>query len=141
MQLYCESVEFLLGTVYHHFLRAKAAAIPPATSPTAVAVMPIPITPSALPNKCLLCKRFYLYLDVTSRRSCAKSFLFLPLVTRPSTAFLRVKACLQSGAICKIESLEVKIMMKKIFICTSYKSKELKNFHEPPNIAAQSASF
>lgn len=28
------------------FLRAKAAAIPPARSPTAVAVMPIPITPS-----------------------------------------------------------------------------------------------
>ena len=30
-----------------HFLRANAAAIPPAISPTAVAVMPIPITPSA----------------------------------------------------------------------------------------------
>lgn len=31
-----------------HFLRAKAAAIPPAMRPTAVAVMPIPITPSAI---------------------------------------------------------------------------------------------
>lgn len=29
-----------------HFLRANAAAIPPATSPTAVAAMPMPITPS-----------------------------------------------------------------------------------------------
>lgn len=33
--------------VVGHFLRAKAAAIPPAMRPTAVAVMPIPITPSA----------------------------------------------------------------------------------------------
>ena len=34
----------------YHFFRAKAAAIPPIISPTAVAVMPIPITPSARQN-------------------------------------------------------------------------------------------
>lgn len=32
----------------HQFLRANAAAIPPATSPTAVAAIPMPITPSFL---------------------------------------------------------------------------------------------
>lgn len=37
-----------------HFLRAKAAATPPAMRPTAVAVMPIPITPSAIRNNTTL---------------------------------------------------------------------------------------
>lgn len=30
----------------HHFLRAKAAAIPPATTPTAAVAIPMPIIPS-----------------------------------------------------------------------------------------------
>jgi hypothetical protein len=37
----------IVGVESFHFLRANAAAIPPAISPTAVAAMPIPITPSA----------------------------------------------------------------------------------------------
>jgi hypothetical protein len=37
----------IVGVESCHFLRANAAAIPPAISPTAVAAMPIPITPSA----------------------------------------------------------------------------------------------
>lgn len=34
---------------YLHFFRATAAAIPPTTSPTTVAVIPMPITPSVYP--------------------------------------------------------------------------------------------
>lgn len=34
-------------TMNNHFLRDSAAATPPARSPTAVAAMPMPITPSA----------------------------------------------------------------------------------------------
>lgn len=78
-----------------HFLRAKAAAIPPAKRPTAVAVMPIPITPSAIRDQ----ESFYItdhFSDWWNGFKNPNNYQ-LPFAILSSMAFFNTKACLQSG--------------------------------------------
>ena len=93
-----------------HFLRANAAAIPPAISPTAVAVMPIPITPSAFwQTLSALFTQIPLKLIQINAIMRVKMFkVSIPLAIRSSSVFFRTKACLQSGAICKKLKLRIK---------------------------------
>ena len=57
-----------------HFLRATAAAIPPAMSPTAVAAIPMPIAPSTFKPKGKNCQlpsytnKYYIYIYIYVER-------------------------------------------------------------------------
>lgn len=79
-----------------HFLRAKAAAIPPAMRPTAVAVMPIPITPSANYDQQSSTSHYSVQTS-SKRRKDSKPHFNLPFAILSSMVFFKAKACLQSG--------------------------------------------
>lgn len=78
------------------FLRINEAAIPPAISPIIVAVIPIPITPSALQRTQM---NPILYNKYAKPNEKGRSLLSLPLVILSSISFLSDNARLQSGAI------------------------------------------
>lgn len=70
----------IVGIEGCHFLRANAAAIPPAISPTAVAAMPIPITPSAFQQMHLK----FIQINAMMRM---KKFKYIPHITFSNSIF------------------------------------------------------